>query len=149
MASDLAQIADAVTAAINTGSYAVAVTAVRDNTPLRTLTDLDDLDVRVAPIGRVESTLLSRSQRTRLYQVNVIVRQKLPVADDGAIANATLDPLIELMEQLDDQLDFDRLATFTSALWDHSENDPAFDEDALREQHLFVSVLAIFFTVRR
>jgi len=90
-----AQLADAVTAAMNAADWSVEFTATRETVPIQ---DRDQMGsatyVKVAPVG-LTATTISRAKTERTIEVDVAV---LKAMDN--FANATVDPLAALVEAI-------------------------------------------------
>ena len=90
-------IADAVVAQLNGGSFSQPLTAERHYQPKFELPQMTALHVSVVPRGLASKTL-DRSRDTFDYQIDVAVQQKTDMS------GASLDGLMNLVEELADHL---------------------------------------------
>jgi hypothetical protein len=109
--SVIVEIADAVAAAINDGTYAEPVTAERAYRPSFDLEELGELKVTVVPRS-VNTANLARQQSQVDCTVDVGLQQRVDAGDD-----ARLDALLDLAEEIGDQLRHKRLAGYPQAAW--------------------------------
>ena len=139
----LIDIADAVVAALNGGSFSQGFTAKRHYRPRFDLSEMQSLHVSVVPKG-VTSEIQSRSQAAGDYQVDVGIQKKIG-------QEADLDPLMTLVEEIADHLRFARLALpgGEQAVWLRTESDPVYAPEHLDELRQFTSVLTLTFRVVR
>ena len=110
--STIATIADAVAAHLNAGTFSQAVNAVRMYQPAFTLEDLAELRVSVVP-RTTAIAAASRDSSTFECVVEVGVQKKLPA--DGA--DAEIDALLDLVEEITDHLRLKRLPGAPEAAW--------------------------------
>lgn len=140
MPSRLTQLAADVAALINTGSYAVPVTASAVTRPadLRAQ-DARDLTVVVAP-RRASLTLVSRAALARDLDVDVAVIKGL---DDQTSIDSQIDPLIALVEAIVDHVSHTALgaARVSRIAWD-----PIYQADRIGEERRFIAVLSLTYT---
>lgn len=139
----LLTVADAVVAALNAGSFSQPFTAQRSYRPTYEPADLSDLRVTVVPKS-VEVTNASRSESHYDCTVDIGIQQK---TDPGQLP--LLDELMQLVGEVADHLQQQRLAALPSAAWVSLANEPAFAPEHLHEQRIFTSVLTVTYRVRK
>lgn len=139
----ITDIAEAVVAELNGGSFSQPFSAARAYSPEFELPDMDTLQVTVVPKG-VATHPGSRSHRQHDYSVDVAVQKKLQSAD-----NAEIDALMTLAEEVGDHFRFQRLPGFPNAMWLRTENDPVYAPEHIRELRQFTSILTVTFRVAR
>lgn len=135
-------IADAVTDAINAGSFSQAVTAVRAYRPTYELEQLAALTTTVVPKG-VTVTTAGRNRNQFDVTVDVAIQQGGIDPDDAS----TLDPLMELVTEIGDHFRLKPLTVpgIAGVHWVRSEHEPIFAPDHLREHRVFTGVLSLTF----
>ena len=139
----ITDIADAVAAEINAGSFSQPVSATREYLPAFELADMQTLRVTVVP--RSVTTLPGgRAHNQYDYAIDVAVQKKLDAAD-----NAEIDALMTLVDELADHLRFKRLTAFPNAAWLKTENQPVYAQEHLQELRQFTSILTFTFRVMR
>jgi hypothetical protein len=141
MAAELLQIADALTAVLNNGSWSQSFTAARRLRPLYDLPDFESLTVTVVPAGRAR-TLAARALTQTDYTVHVAVQKQVTPE-----TNADADPLLLLIEEFDDALLGQRLTGYTAASCIASANKPAYHPGHLDELNLLTTVLELTYRV--
>jgi hypothetical protein len=129
----IADIADAVVAELNAGSFSVPLTAERLYRPDFELPDMKDLHVSVVPHG-LEMSTAGRALCQHDVQIDLAVQKKLDAAD-----NAEIDALMGLVEELAEFLRTKR--QFGDAVWVRTENSPVYSQEHLGELRQFTSVL--------
>jgi len=129
----IADIADAVVAELNAGSFSVPLTAERLYRPDFELPDMKDLHVSVVPHG-LEMSTAGRALSQHDVQIDLAVQKKLDAAD-----NAEIDALMGLVEELAEFLRTKR--QFGDAVWVRTENSPVYSQEHLGELRQFTSVL--------
>jgi hypothetical protein len=142
--SIIANIADAVAAHINAGTYTRPVTAARVYQPAFTLEDLKDLRVSVVP----RTTAISAASRdSSIFEcvIDVGVQQKLPPKNE----QAEIDALLDLAEEIADRLRLTRLPGAPEAAWAGIAHEPVVSSEALEQHRVFTSVLSVTYRVRR
>ena len=92
----LADISDAVVAALNGRTFGMSFTAVRSYRPVYTREEMKDLHVTVVPGGYAMENL-GRGQVQEDYTVEIAVQQA-----PETVSNAALDPLVGLLEEIRD-----------------------------------------------
>lgn len=147
MPSQVATLAQGVADALNgapPGTFAQAFTAVRKYVPGTPLEELKDVVVLVVPKAN-DRTTLTRAATQKEIQVDVCVQQRLPqdLDPDSADANATVDALMLLVEQVAARLDFCQVPA-ANAGWVATKNDPIYDPEQLRKG-LFQSLITLTF----
>jgi len=147
VASKLIAITDAIVAELNArvadGTLSPTFTAIRRNSPEFKLEDLTTLQVVAVPRGRRKEPEDRETNRVS-YVIDVGVRKTLAALEVGAAAaNDTTDPLIALLEDIDDDLDSPKLPGYDTARWGGSEW--LTDDEMLRQDHLFAAVLTFTF----
>lgn len=139
----ITDIADAVAAEINAGSFSQPLTAVREYLPSFELADMQMLRVTVVP--KSLTTLPGgRSHNQHDFAIDVAVQKKLDAAD-----NTEIDELMTLVDELADHLRFKRLTDYPNAVWLKTENQPVYAQEHLQELRQFTSILTFTFRVMR
>ena len=139
----ITDIADAVAAEINAGSFSQPVSATREYLPAFELADMQTLRVTVVP--RSVTTLPGgRAHNQYDYAIDVAVQKKLDAAD-----NAEIDALMTLVDELADHLRFKRLTDYPNAAWLKTENVPVYSPEHLEQLRQFTSVITITFRIMR
>lgn len=139
--STILDIADAVVASLNAGTFAQPVQAERRYQPTFELPDLAELKVSVVP----KAVTITNATRTDGYfdcAVDVGVQKK--IADD-----AEIDAMVNLVEELADHLRQKRLDDAPEAGFVSIANEPVFAPEHLDTQRVFTSVLTVTYRVRR
>lgn len=139
--STILDIADAVVASINAGTFAQPVQAERRYQPTFELPDLAELKVSVVP----KAVTITNATRTDGYfdcAVDIGVQKKIA-------ADAEIDGLVNLVEELADHLRQKRLDSFPDAAFVSIANEPVFAPEHLDQQRVFTSVLTVTYRVRR
>lgn len=140
------QIADAVVAELNGGSFGQPLTAQRAYVPVFDLGEMANLHVTVVP--RAASTeRADRSSRQFDYSIDVAVQKKLSPPPGGG--NQESDELMLLVERIGDYFFGRRPATFNQAVCTKVDNDPIYSPEHWREMRQFTSVLTLVFRVLR
>ncbi len=133
-------IADAVKDALNGEEFDEEFTAARTQLPEFQLRDMGVLHVTVVPRSDV-AELLDRHSDIHLVGVDVAIQKRL-----SAVDNATLDILLELVQDI---ADFLNRRAMGNAIWTKTENDPVYAPDHLREFRQFTSILKFTYRVKR
>ena len=139
----ITDIADAVAAEINAGSYSQELTAQRLLLPRFDLEDMKTLQVTVVPKA-VTTVPGGRAHNQHDYVIDVAVQQKLRTTDDSEI-----DGLLTLVDEIADQLRFKRLTSYPNAIWLKTENEPVYAQEHLDELRQFTSILSFTFRLMR
>ena len=133
--SIIADIADAVVAALNGHQFSQEFTAMRAYRPEYDLRELADLRVTVVPKS-VEMTTAGRGLAQSDIQIDLAVQRKLSSGD-----NAEIDALMGLVQEV---AEFIRsTGRFGDAVWVKTENSPIYSQEHLGEMRLFTSVLTL------
>jgi hypothetical protein len=133
--SIIADIADAVVAALNGHQFSQEFTAMRAYRPEYDLRELADLRVTVVPKS-VEMTTAGRGLAQSDIQIDLAVQRKLSSGD-----NAEIDALMGLVQEV---AEFIRsTGRFGDAVWVKTENSPIYAPEHLGEMRLFTSVLTV------
>ena len=141
--SVIVEIADAVAASINDGTYAEPVQAVRAYRPSYDLEELGALKVTVVPRS-VNTANLARQQSQVDCTVDVGLQQRVDAGDD-----ARLDALLDLAEQIGDHLRHKRLPGYPQAAWLSVEHEPVVAAEHLDERSTLTTVMSVTYRVRR
>ena len=139
----ITDIADAVAAEINAGSFSQPVSATREYLPAFELADMQTIRVTVVPKS-VTTLPGGRAHNQYDYAIDVAVQKKLDAAD-----NAEIDELMTLVDELADHLRFKRLTDYPNAAWLKTENQPVYAQEHLQELRQFTSILTFTFRVMR
>lgn len=139
----ITDIADAVAAEINAGSFSQPVSATREYLPAFELADMQTLRVTVVPKS-VTTLPGGRAHNQYDYAIDVAVQKKLDAAD-----NTEIDELMTLVDELADHLRFKRLTDYPNAAWLKTENQPVYAQEHLQELRQFTSILTFTFRVMR
>jgi len=139
----ITDIADAVVAELNAGTFSQAFEAKRYYRPVFDLAEMKDLHVSVVPRG-VTIERADRSRNQHDVQIDVAVQQKFQSGDA-----AELDPLMALVEEIADFFRLRRLAAYPDAVWVKTENVPVYAQEHIEEFRQFTSVLTLTFRVVR
>lgn len=139
----ITDIADAVAAEINAGSFSQPLTAVREYLPVFELADMQSLRVTVVPKS-VTTLPGGRAHNQHDFAIDVAVQKKLDTAD-----NSEIDELMTLVDELADHLRFKRLTDYPNAVWLKTENQPVYAQEHLQELRQFTSILTFTFRVMR
>jgi len=132
-------IANAVTADVNRGSFDIEFTAVMMLLPEFELKDMKTLKVTVVPKA-VKFENMTRDTSSREVQIDIGVQQK--TADSERIA-----ALLQLVEDIIAVFDRKRLTDYPSALCVKVAIDPIYDPEHLRQMRQFTSVITLTFKV--
>jgi len=130
-------IADAVAAELDGGSFSEEFAPERRVLPDFELADLAGLKVTVVPKG-VEVAGASRSLSQHDVQIDVGVQKKLGSDLDTEVAS-----LCGLVEEIAAFLKGHRLADVPGAAWVRTANEPVYSPEHLAEKRLFTSVLTV------
>ncbi|KAA0220478.1 MAG: hypothetical protein KJ057_12920 [Phycisphaerae bacterium] len=147
--SAVVEIANAVVALINSGTYAEPVVAKRLYQPVLELPEAEALMVSVVP----KAQTVNPGTRTDDFievAVDVAVQQKVTF---DASDQSALDGLMALVEQIIDRLRHEHLeigtTTLKRALFVSIANEPVFAPDHLEQLRQFTSVVTVRYQVRR
>ncbi|MGE4340605.1 MAG: hypothetical protein AB7E55_32345 [Pigmentiphaga sp.] len=141
--SIVGQLVGAIVTEINGGVWKLPLRAEAAYRPRFELAELDVLHVTVAP----RSLTIDPADRLRdmiHYQVDVAIQRRLDNEDFS-----TLEPLLELVEQLAQYFRLRRPVAMPAALCIKVENDPIYAVEHLDELRCFTSILTLSFQVMR
>ena len=139
----ITDIADAVVAEINAGSFSQSVNAQRAYLPEFELPEMENLQVTVVPKS-VTTLPGGRAHNQHDYAIDVAVQQKLQTTDD-----AEIDDLLTLVDEIADHFRFKRLGSYPGAVWLKTANEPVYAQEHLQEMRQFTSILTFTFRVMR
>ena len=139
----ITDVADAVVAELNAGSFSLPFTAERLYLPVFELADMQALHVTVVPKS-VATDAAARTQNQQDYAIDVAVQQKL-----SSTANALIDELVTLVEELADHFRFRRLENYPDAIWLKTEQKPVYAPEHLEQLRQFTSLFTLMFRVIR
>jgi len=134
------QVADAVVAELNAGSFSESVAAVRSFLPEYDLKDLKALRVTVLPAGDDLSSE-SRGANRRLVRVEIGIQKRLPAGEEAEAEE--MQALLLLLEEIKTYLAGRALAAQRAARWLSLENSPLYDLETMQEHRSFLSVLRV------
>lgn len=138
------EIAEAVKDDLNAGSWSHVFTAARAYLPENDAGTLSTLRVSVVP-SAVRKEVLTRSNERGEYRIGIIVQKKV---DDKL--NATLDPLMRLVEEIMDYLFMRKLDNYADAFPSTTiANDPIYDVEDLEEDLIFTAPVEVEYVVTR
>ncbi len=141
--SVILDIADAVVASLNAGSFALEFEAERKYQPAFELQDMQTLHVSVVPKS-LAITTAARDSGFFDVAIDIGVQKKV-----NADESAELDALMNLVEQIADHLRMKRLDDAPNAAWLGVANEPVFAPEHLEQWRQFTSVLTVTYRVRR
>lgn len=136
-------VADAVVASLNVGSFPLPFTAVRKYLPAVELSDLAALNVTVVPKA-VEITAATRTSSYFDCTIDIGIQQRVNPDEP-----AELDALADVAEQIVDHLRLRPLDTLPAAAWMSIAHEPMFVPEHLDQQRVFTSVVSVTYRVRR
>jgi hypothetical protein len=143
----LVDIAEAVTEALQGGTFSLPFVPQRLYRPDFELAEMKDLHVSVVPRG-LEMSAADRALTQDDVRIDVAVQKKLSA--DSADDSAELDALIALVEEIADFLRGKRqLAGAPNVAWVRTENEPVYSAEHLGELRQFTSVLTVTYRVMR
>jgi len=135
-------IADAVVAQLNGGSFGQPIAAERHYQPKFELPEMTTLRVSVVPHG-LSSKTLDRNRDTFDYLIDVAVQQKTDMSQ------ASLDALMNLVEEVADHFRTQPLASYPNARCTEVKNEPAYSQQHMDEFRQFTSLITLTFKVWR
>lgn len=141
--SAVIDIADAVVASLNAGTFSQPFEAERKYQPIVALPDLQTLHVSVVPRA---VSITTATRETGYFDCAIDVGVQKKVNPD---APGELDELMTLVEEITDHLRMKRLVDAPQAAWVSIDNEPAFASEHLDQQRVFTSVLTVTYRVRR
>ncbi|MCO6454818.1 MAG: hypothetical protein J5I93_05915 [Pirellulaceae bacterium] len=136
------QIADAVVAQLNAATFSQPLTAARLYAPSFELPDMETLHVTVVPRG-IASTSLDRKRDSFSFDIDLAVQKKTDMAQ------ASLDALMTLVEEIADHFRAEPLSSFPGARCVDVKNAPVYSQEHLDELRQFTSVLTLTFRMAR
>ena len=136
-------IADAVVASLNLGTFSQSFTANRLYRPVFELKDLKTLTVSVVPKA-LSADSASRTEDAFTVDVDIAVQKKV-----DQLAASELDGLMDLVEEIVDHLRHGTLADKPDARWTGIANDPIFAPEHLEQQRVFTSILTLTYRIWR
>ena len=137
MTARITDIADAVVAELNGGSFSQAFTAERKYQPTYELSEMQTLHVTVVPKS-VTTAIASRSDDQVDCAVDIGVQKKL-----GDDADTEADGLMALVEEIAAFLNRRALAGTPDAVWVRTANEPIFSPEHFEQMRQFTSVLTV------
>jgi len=141
--STIADIADAIVAALNGGSFSESFTAVRRYRPQYDLEDVKTLRVTVVPKTLAEAAA-TRVTTAGDLEIDVAVQKKLAAttgSDQTAADEAEIDGLMDLVQEI---REFIRATgAFGVAQWLKTRNAPIYSVEHLAELRQFTSLLTL------
>ncbi len=129
-------IADAVMAELNSGTFSKAVTAVRRVLPRFELEDLIELKVSVVPRT---SNISNASRSTSQHEIEIDIGIQQKVQD----INVEVPQLGLLVDEIEAFIRKRPLASTPWAHWTSTQNDPVYDPGHLDQHRVFTSVLSV------
>ena len=135
MSSALATIADEVTTRLNAATFGLSFTAARTALPDFKREDMAALHVTVVPRG-IAMQQVTRADVQHDYRIDIGIQQSVDPS-----SNTAVDALLTLVEEIADDMTgrmFDSGARVMAV-----ENEPVIADEALREMHVFVSILTL------
>jgi hypothetical protein len=139
--SVITDIADAVVASLNAGTFSESFTAERLHQPSFELADLQTLRVSVVPKSM---EIRNASRQHSFFDCTIDVGLQQKVDDD-----ARVDELLVLAEQIADHLRLRRLDDYPEAAWMAIEHDPVVAAEHLDQHRQLTSVLSVTYRVKR
>lgn len=135
--SALDEIADAVVAELNAGTWSQSFDAERVRVAELELRDIDTVRVLVRPVSWTPQQV-TRGKSIKNCTIEVAVLVRLP---DATVAQA--DPWVTLLEELVEHFDGLRPDTIPEAYVETSAPDPVYDERHLAERSQFTAVMRL------
>jgi hypothetical protein len=137
------QIADSVTAQLNTADLSHTISAERLYVPNFDLEDMKELRVSVVPR---ELIIVAHDRATSKYnaRIDVAVQQKF---EQGS--NAEIDPLVALVEQIADLFRLKRLDSMPEARCTQVEHPVIYSAEHWEQLRQFTSLLTLTFQLAR
>ncbi|XZE55913.1 hypothetical protein SH139x_001962 [Planctomycetaceae bacterium SH139] len=141
--STVIQIAESVTAQLNSASFSQTFTAKRLYVPNFDLEELSELHVSVVPRDVLLSALDRLTNRYNV-RIDIAVQQKF---ESGA--NAEIDPLLNLIEEISDLFRLKRLGSLPAARCITIEHPVIYSVEHWEQQRQFTSLLTLTFQLAR
>jgi len=139
--SVITELADAVAASLNAGSFGMPFTAERLHQPSFDLAELAELHVSVVPKSQ---TITNATRQHSFFDCAVDVGVQKKVADD-----AEVDALLDLVQEIADHLRLKRLDDYPTAAWLSIEHEPVVASEHLDQNRQLTSVLTVTYRVKR
>jgi len=112
--------------------------------PAFTLDDLKELRVSVVPRT---SGITTASRDSSLFECVVDVGVQKKLSAEGA--DAEIEALLDLVEEITDHLRLKRLPDAPEAAWAGIAHEPVVSSESLEQHRVFTSVLSVTYRVRR
>ncbi|MCI0361638.1 MAG: hypothetical protein L0211_24405 [Planctomycetaceae bacterium] len=150
MASILPTLADALVALLNEKTFSQDFTAVRThNDWALPLEKAGPLRVEVAFVGKLDTTLLTRSSLLYVPSADIVIRQKfegeqlepIPDTTEMTVKAEFLDPLLALVEEINEYLTSRRLPAYPEASWEGNRIIAPVSNRQLREKKQFTGII--------
>jgi len=139
--SVITELADAVAASLNAGSFGMPFTAERLHQPSFDLAELAELHVSVVPKSQ---TITNATRQHSFFDCAIDVGVQKKVADD-----AEVDALLDLVQEIADHLRLKRLDDYPTAAWLSIEHEPVVASEHLDQNRQLTSVLTVTYRVKR
>ena len=139
--SVITDLADAVAASLNAGSFGMPFTAERLHQPSFDLAELAELHVSVVPKSQ---TITNATRQHSFFDCAIDVGVQKKVADDSEV-----DALLDLVEEIADHLRLKRLDDYPTAAWLSIEHEPVVASEHLDQNRQLTSVLTVTYRVKR
>lgn len=139
----ITDIADAVVASLNSGSFSQPFTAQRRYQPSFELPEMQTLQVSIVPKS-VSITKATRESGYFDFAIDIGVQKKV-----NPEALAEIDALMTLMDEIADHLRLTRLDGAPQAVWLTIGHEPIFAPEHLDQLRQFTSVLTVTYRVAR
>ena len=139
--SDILTVCDAVVEELNSSdaSFTQSFTAERKYLAEVELSGLSGIKCYVVPLATMQQ-IRSRSTTRRLVKIQIAILSK--VAD---LTNNTIDPLMELVQEIREFLRFRVLSSTPDFGWRNDQNEPVYNPQHLHELRQFTSVITVEF----
>ncbi|HUS46153.1 MAG TPA: hypothetical protein VM219_09020 [Phycisphaerae bacterium] len=144
--SIIADVADAVAGELAEGTFSKEISVERRWRPRATLSEAgpdDPVAVFVVPKSWA-AEVLDRGRTVETVEIDVAVMRKLAEPADD---EATIDALMNLVEEIADFFKMRRLASYPLAAWKHSGRDPIYSPQHLDELRQFTSGVTLTYRV--
>jgi hypothetical protein len=147
----LAPLGDAVVTLLNASTFSTPFTATRLYDAMRPLETLEQLRVDVV-LGNRPCSPFDRSRQKNEPKIQIVARQKVAAPAGSPAETAILDTLLGLMESIDELFSSPGNRTLPPgeegwAKWQQSEVTVPYLPAALREDHIFYSLLTLQYLV--
>ncbi|MBX3356434.1 MAG: hypothetical protein KF724_12130 [Phycisphaeraceae bacterium] len=147
--STITDIADAVAARLNAGTFSMPFTAVRRYQPVYALDELATLRVSVVPRSLA---IVGASRQTSQVdaQIDIGVQKRLSSSPASPASDeAEIDALLGLVEEIADWMRFARLPTTPEAVWVGVAQEPVVAGEHLEQHRQFTSILTVTYRMLR